>query len=206
MRLTKTVVEDVARKVIKHRFSADVLALRCAEAQLFNEAWKALYTPAEQKFLLGAPEGFVCTTSTIDTNIGGQRHVLAARGSAYGAMAFAMTEADLAKIVLLPDRARCAVRHERGMRDDKMRFAAGDDGLPEAITALAAKKDDLTKTIADAEAKITAALNGTTRAKAIALWPEIEPFLPVENKPAGLPALPTKELNALLDLPVSEAA
>lgn len=206
MRLTKTVVEDVARKVVKHRFSADVLALRCTEAQLFDEAWKVLYTPDEQKFLLSAPDGFVCTTGTIDTNIGGQRHVLAARGSAYGAMAHSLSEADLAKLVLLPDRVRCAVRHERGSRDSKMIFAADADGLPAAITALATKKSDLAKAIDQAEAKIIAALNGTTRAKAIVLWPEIEPFLPAENKPAGLPALPVKELNALLDLPISEAA
>lgn len=119
MKLTKTIVERVVRKVVQHRFSAEVLDARCAEAKLFNEAWAH---------------------------------------------------------------------------------------LPAAVEALADRKSDLVKRIKEAEAKVTAALTGTTRAKAIQLWPEIEPFLPVEAKPAGLPALPTKELNALLDLPVEEAA
>lgn len=206
MRLTKTNVEDIARKVVKHRFSADVLAHRCAEADLFNQAWKALYTKAERDFLLSAPDGFVATTSMLRTRIGGQNHELHAQGFGYGEFSFALTPDDSKKLSLLPASARCSVRHDRGYNTENLVFTADADGLPAAIVAAAIERGKLIATIRDAQAKITAALVGTTRAKAILLWPEIEPFLPVENKPAGLPALPTKELNALLDLPVSEAA
>lgn len=206
MRLTKSTVEGIARKVVKHRFSADVLAIRCAEAELFHEAWKAPYTKAERDFLTGAPAGFVCDTAVFDTRIGGQRHKLYAQGSFYGELSYAITADDREKLKLLPATARCSVRHSHGASDDKLTFAADDKGLPAAILALALKKSDLITAIKEADAKVVAALTGTTRAKAIILWPEIEPFLPEENKPAGLPALPVKELNALLDLPVAEAA
>lgn len=206
MRLTKSTVEDIARKVVKHRFSAEVLAIRCAEAELFHEAWKVLYTKAERDFLTNAPAGFVCDTAVMDTRVGGQRHKLYAQGSAYGELSYALTTADSEKLSLLPGSARCSVRHSRSASDDKITFTADAEGLPAAIVALSLKKADLISAIREAEAKVVAALTGTTRAKAIILWPEIEPFLPAENKPAGLPALPVKELNALLDLPVAEAA
>lgn len=206
MRLTNTIVENVTSKVMKHRFTADVLDLRCAEAKLFGSAWAHIYSKAEQKFLIGAPDGFVSTTVMFRLRIGGQRHELDARGSSYGAFGYCLTDEDKEKLKLLPFNIRCAVADRDGYTETKLSFAADDEGLPAAVVALASKKADLVSRIKEAEQKVTAAISGTTRAKAILLWPEIEPFLPEESKPAGLPALPTKELNALLDLPVSEAA
>ena len=206
MKLTKTIVERVARSVVQHRFSAEILDLRCAEAALFHDAWKHIYNEAEQTFLTDAPAGFVCTAVKFQMRVGGRRHDLCARGHSYGEFSYALNDEAKDQLNLLPFNVRCAVADSDGYTERKLSFAADDVGLPAAVETLATKKGDLTTRIKEAERKVTAALAGTTRAKAIQLWPEIEPFLPEESKPAGLPALPTKELNALLDLPVSEAA
>lgn len=199
MRLTKHQIEQTAKRLIKHRFSAAVLALRCKEAALFRRVWLTLYTGAQQELLTGAPEGFFGWAGSLRVNIGGQQHDVQAWGSGYNAMSYAMSEEDIAKLKLLPSGARVAMKHTNGRTD--LAFQASDSGLPADILACAIEVSTLSKQIKEALTKAEATLTQLgTRARALAEWPELEPFLPKVEK-VQFPAVPVADLNALFELP-----
>lgn len=199
MRLTKYQIEQTAKRLIKHRFSAAVLALRCKEAALFRRVWLTLYTGEQQELLVGAPKGFFGWVGSLRVNIGGQTHDVQAWGSGYNAMSFALSEEDSDKLKLLPSGERVAHKHTNGRTD--LAFQAGDTGLPAEIVACAVEVGTLSKQIREALAKAEATLTQlSTRARALAQWPELEPFLPKVEK-VQLPAVPVAELNVLFELP-----
>lgn len=199
-KLTTRIRERIVHDLMQHRFNEDAQKLVADRAVFALDVYDAVYSGAEQKRMAGLPTGWLQESTRIGVQFGGSRGYtqLEFSGDVYGTVrSVMMKKAD-------DVRRRVQHTHESGCA---MAFDA-DHPLSEAYDALAAREKSLCEAIDTAKRQSEAAIsNATTAKRLIELWPEIEPFVEKHmDVPKALPILPTSQLNALLDLPVSEAA
>lgn len=199
-RLTTWTRERITKDVLEHRFSEQALRLVQDRAAFAMDVYNDIYSEADRKKMAALPNGWLPEDNDIRVQLGGSSRYMSLtfNGSTYGPVAS----------VLKDPIERVTLR----MRSSDLRGCAKvyDAGHPlaERYDELDTRQRDLNTAIDTAKRQVEAALaSATTIKRLIDLWPEIEPFASkYEDKKAPLPALPTTDLNALLDLPVSEAA
>lgn len=202
-KLTKWMREGIAKKVMIHRFREQADALAADYAALAADVYNDLYTEAERKKMDALPEGWLPTSDDVYVQFGESGRTyqhLRFDGDLYGvARRYASSrEGDRIRkrILAKHNRSGCAKVYE-----DKHE-------LSQRASALREREAEMAKAADAAQRQIEAALNSASTIKRLVeMWPEIEPFAAdYDDKPKPVPALPTDQLNKLLDLPVSEAA
>lgn len=199
-KLTTYIRENLAKDLLKHRFGDAAASLVADRAAFALKVYNDLYSEAERKKMAALPDGWLGKDSDITVQFGDGSGYgkLEFSGSVYGDVhAVLKTPVDTVYRLVIHQHLRgCAKAYERNHE-----FAAEYDALRE-------RQKDLSTQISQARRQTEAALTkATTLKRLVDIWPEIEPFVEkYVDKPKPLPALPTNELNALLDLPVSEAA
>lgn len=199
-RLTTWIREQITKDVVRHRFADAALELVKDRAALAVDVYNDVYSEAERKKMAALPSGWLGEDRDITVQFGDGRgyEKLSFSGAVYGEVSTVLKDS-IEPVDLLVQH-----RHERGcakVYELTHPFALRRDDLR-------ARDKDMSEAIRTARRQVEAAVQkATTLNRLIELWPEIEPFASkYEDKPKHLPALPTSELNALLDLPVSEAA
>lgn len=177
-RLTNELRNRIRQAVLEHRFGADEAAIEADKKKLGRLAYDTLYTPQEQEFMRGLPEGMLPTQFYDSFHFAGQWCTLHFGGEA------------------LPfhyQHYQCAPK-----------FAA-DSPVTQLFEDIEARKRKLREAKDAAAAKVNGILSeATTVKKLLEIWSEVEPFLPPANTPVYLPAVPRAEVNALLGLPTKK--
>jgi hypothetical protein len=199
-KLTTYIRENLSKDLLKHRFGDAAASLVADRAAFALKVYNDIYSEADRKKMAALPEGWLGKDSDITVQFGDGRGYgkLEFSGSVYGDVHAVLKEPvdTVYRLVIHQHLRGCAKAYERTHE-----FAAEYDALRE-------RQKDLSTQISLARRQTEAALTkATTLKRLVDIWPEIEPFVEKYiDKPKPLPALPTNELNALLDLPVSEAA
>lgn len=200
-KLTNWMRETIAKSVMQHRFSDAAVAIVKERAAFAMEVYRDIYSEAERRRMKALPAGWLPSEDDISAQFGDGRHYEQVNfsGAVYGSISKMLPEA--IDRVYLPvayaHRSGCAKSYEP------------TDDLSVRYVALKEKTEELSRQIDSAQRQTDAAIaNATTIGRLVEMWPEIEPFTTVYegDKPRTLPAIPTSQLNALLDLPISEAA
>lgn len=198
MRLTNAIRETIVNKLIEHRFAKQAIALRKKRAKLAKDVYSYAFTKAQREILTNAPKGWFKKERDIVVNLSGERHRLYFGGDfpSYGDPRYPLRvmtadmESEYLHVPYDVDPV-IPVKHKLAVR------------IAEANGELS----DLIEEIQVTTAKTKASLGKIHSVKhLLEQWPEVRPFLPKEDQTAALPAIPTKDLNKLLDLPASEAA
>lgn len=199
-KLTNWIRESIAKDLMKHRFADQALQLVRDRAALAADVYNDVYCEADRRKMVALPSGWLCSDRNITVQFGDGRgfEQLHFSGAVYGEVGTVLKDPiePVEMLVTHQHERGCAkvyeLTHPFSLRRDDLR--ARDKDLGEAIRTARRQTEQ-------------ALLKATTIKRLIELWPEIEPFASdYEEKPKPLPALPTSELNALLGLPVAEAA
>jgi hypothetical protein len=196
-KLTNWIREQIVRDLIAHRFTKPIDKLVKDRAALALKVYRDLYPRSLLAKIEALPEGWLSTDDDIRAQFSGRVDSLPFNGSAYGDIGKYRTKTDTQfKPFLSKDMGRIVAVYE------------ADHPLAILHAELVNRQKVICGQISAAEQQAKAALDSaSTVGGIIALWPEIEPFARKhESAKAPLPALPTADLNRLLDLPVAEAA
>lgn len=199
IKLTKYMRDGIRDRMLRHRFSEEVNALIETRAKLAWDFYRDGFTAEELRMINSLPSGWLPTRSSVYVNIGGRSVTIPFSGTLYG-------DAGVYKTV------QVTTKHERFPADRTGSYLKSYQAT-DVLAVMHEKVDnqitDLTERVNLAKKQVEAALNSaTTVGRLIELWPEVEPFTR-HLQPTGpntLPALPTQDLNRLLNLPVEEAA
>jgi len=201
-KLTNWMREGITKKVMIHRFREQADALVTDYAVLAADVYVDIYSEIERKRMDALPEGWLPTSEGVYVQFGeGGRnyHRLNFDGDLYSAGSrYASPRKDRMKrrVLAKHDGSRCMKVY-----DDQHELARRASDLRD-------RESEISKAADAAQRQIEAALrSASTIKRLVEMWPEIEPFAAeYVDRPAPVPALPTEQLNRLLDLPVSEAA
>jgi hypothetical protein len=199
-KLTNYSREKIVRAVLQHRFAEAVAALVAERAAFAKAVYEDIYQLGDRRKMANLPKGWLPEVETIGVQFGDGRsyHALSFSGAEYGSQAKMLAKSieGLSRRVIHSHSRGCAKVYEV------------TDHLSVTYRALKERSADLTKQIDDAERQTIAAINSaSTVNRLIEIWPEVAPFaIKFDPAPVPLPVLPTKKLNALLDLPVTETA
>lgn len=193
-KLTNWIREQIVADLMAHRFTKACDKLVKDRAALAVKVYRDFYSRSLLAKIEALPEGWLPTGSDITAQFSGRVDSLAFSGAVYGLVSKYRTKTDAAfRPFLSKDVGRVV--------------AVYDASHPLAIihAELAGRQKELTEQIEAARRQAEVAVNSaTTINRLIELWPEVEPFARKhESAKVPLPALPTSELNALLDLPVA---
>jgi hypothetical protein len=201
VRLTKEIREEITAAMLCHRFGRELSKIVKERAAFAQAVYDDLYKAADRKRISDLPEDWLPSSSTIKFRAGTDYMELPFNGHFYGPLNASLPEADRAAESgfkpFASKHARTCVAAYDANHKLAIRFAA-----------LQSKFKDVTDRHSAAESQIKVALNkASTTARLIELWPEAAPFCKAYEAAApSLPSIPTGALNAMLDLPVSEAA
>lgn len=196
-RLTKQIREAITKAALTHRFRDEVNALIDAKADFGRAVYDDLYKKADRQKMAELPAGWLPENDGVGIQFGTSFSRVYFSGCVYGSI---MRATDYKR----SDNLRLLSKHASGcakVYDAVHKLSATHEGLR-------SREGDLKAAYDGAERQMTAALNAVTTVKRlIETWPEIAPFAAkYETEAPYLPALPTSQLNRILDLPVSEAA
>lgn len=199
-RLTSSIREAIAKAVMKHRYEATVKALIEEKAAFGMMVYEDLYSKATREKMNALPEGWLSTSDNVAVTFGATYDRVYFNGYTHGKILSVVSSEDRRKGGSL----RLWGKHEHGCA----KVYEASHPLAEANFKLDAKERELKTQFDETRRQVDAALAAvTTVKKLIEVWPEIAPFcIEFENEKPHLPALPTSKLNAILDMPISEAA
>ena len=196
-RLTNDIREAITKAALAHRFADDVKALIDAKAEFATSVWEDLYKKADRQKMAELPEGWLPEPEHIAVQFGQGFARVYFNGYTYGQIAQATDyRREDTKRVMSKHKGGCAKVYE------------ASHPLSTKHAEIEAKERDLREAYELAKRQTGAALSSVTTIKRlIETWPEIAPFAErYETEKPSLPALPTQQLNKILDLPVAEAA
>jgi hypothetical protein len=199
-KLTKWQRETICSAVLRHRFSDQAVALVAERAAFAGEVYNDLYSASDRRKMAGLPFGWLPESRSVHVQFGdGRGYVeLTFSGSVWGAVAKMLPEPleHASRRILSSHRQGCAKAYDP------------THALTAKYTELSERTEALSRDIDSAARQVNAAIaSASTIGRLVEMWPEIEPFVSgFGTPPKTLPALPTDQLNAMLRLPVSEAA
>lgn len=200
-RLTNTIRERIALAVLRHRFSESIEALIADKATFADEVYCDLYKKSDREKIDALPAGWLPEEASIGVKFDNTRwnyENIYFSGCVYGKLS--RTRAPQEKSDPAP-RRRVLHKHSNGC------VKVYDEGhrLAKKFAALKEREAELEAAIVAAERQVNAALeSATTINKLVEIWPEVEPFArQFDKSPIKVPAVPTEQLNKLLDLPVA---
>jgi hypothetical protein len=185
---------------MKHRYEAQVKALVDARADFAVKVYEDLYAKSTRDKMNALPEGWLSSSDNLGVQFGTSYERIYFNGYTYGKIISVIAQEDRRKDGSL----RLLAKHSHGCA----KAYEATHPLSIAHANLEATERDLKTEFEATRRQLDAALSAVTTVKRlIETWPEIAPFaIEFENEKPNLPALPTEQLNKILDLPVSEAA
>lgn len=193
-KLTNWIREQIVADLMAHRFTKACDKLVKDRAALAVKVYRDFYPRALLAKIEALPEGWLVSDNDIHASFSGRVDGLPFNGGVYGAVGKYRTSTE-------------AVSRPFLSKDYGRVVAVYDAAHPLAVlhAELSARQNEIVTQIDAAKRQAVAAVNSaTTINRLIELWPEVEPFARKhESAKVPLPALPTSELNALLDLPVA---
>lgn len=183
----------IIRDALAHRFSADVKSLIDERATFASAVYDDICKKADRLKMAELPEGWLIETDNIAVQFGGDFVRVNFAGKLYGDLVRAT---DYSR----DDKRRVLAKHANGCA----KIYDATHKLASEHQRLRSKETDIKNAYKTASQSMMTALNRvSTVKKLIETWPEIAPFASRHDtgKPS-LPALPTEQLNKLLDLPV----
>jgi hypothetical protein len=200
-RLTNDIRDSIVAKLMKHRFGDAIDTLIKDRAAFAEKIYNDVYPETQRHRMASLPAGWLPEDSDLSVEFNGQARGytrLPFDGSFYGPMARFRSKVERVhrRILNKHDHSACAKSYD------------ATHALAVEYGQLSDRFDSLKAEFETAERKASAALASVTTIKRlIETWPEIEPFAKeFDETPPKLPAIPTSDLNQLLDLPVDEAA
>jgi hypothetical protein len=201
VRLTNEIREEISTAMLRHKFSAELSALVADRAEFALAVYFDLYKVADRKRIDALPDGWLPTSSEIKYRAGASYESTPFNGRFHGDLNTALPiTKEPVKSVYLP----FAEKHNRSC----VASYDTDHKLAVQHSELQTRFKDISSRYEVAKGQVRAALSrANTTGRLIELWPEAQPFCkPYEAAAPALPTIRTAALNALLDLPVSEAA
>lgn len=207
IRLSKWMIEELEKKLVRHAFSAEVVHLVERQMALADRVYLDIFTPSVRARMGDLPEGWLPVVSSITVKFGeGGQQVQSLlfngrQGLIHGDLSVGL---DSSALVEAPPRR---VPHSK--KDGVLKVYDLTDPLARAWEDISTTRGDLAKKIADArrQAKATAQQFSSVQGL-IKAWPEVEPFcsrwLVAASVP--VPAIRRDVLNGMLGLPVSSSA
>lgn len=195
MTISKAISEKIATALVRHRFVAEVEAMRDAEAALAVEVYNWRWTKEDRAKIAATPDGWLDTIGKIEVSQRFGRFVLHIDGGRY--------------FENMPARARGSVTWPQGNKYGTSTVTITDDALAATVETHAVAVDKLQGAIKAAHSDAASTIAGMPSLKRLVeAWPEIQPFATpfMDVKPNQLPALRTEDLNARFRLPVEGAA
>lgn len=200
IRLNNDMRDEITNAVILHKFEQEARELCDEHAAIALEIYDDVYAD-DRKAMNDLPDGWLPEAVDITVNSGGERHTFRFDGSTqrYGRAA-----------------GHWVLREIK--RDENNKRVKSVDNCYKATKAYPTRSP-ITKRIdkyqqmlgkfnertGDAQRQTRAMLDKFyTVEKLLEAWPEIKPFIPEKQRPVQLPAVPTKALNEMLDLPVGD--
>lgn len=200
-RLTNTIRERIALAVLRHRFSDSIEAMIADKAAFADEVYCDIYKKSDREKISALPAGWLPEEHRVGVKFDNTKFSyenIDFSGCVYGKIS--RTRVPQEKSEPAP-RRRVLTKHSHGCAK------VYDEGhrLAKKFVALKEREDELKVAIVAAERQVNAALeSATTINKLVEIWPEVEPFArQFDKSPIKVPAVPTEQLNKLLDLPVA---
>lgn len=195
MTISKAIAEKIATALVRHRFVAEVEAMRDAEAALAVDAYNWRWTESDRAMMAACPDGWLDTIAKIEVRQRFGVCLLHTGGGRY--------------FEYMPPRGCGGVTWPQGRQYGKDRITVSDEVLAAKIEAHAVAIDKLQAAIKAAHSDATRTIAAMPSLKRLVeAWPEIQPFATpfMDVKPNQLPALRTADLNARFRLPVEGVA
>lgn len=197
-RLTNSIRDQIIKAVLKHRFSDEITTIIKERSVLADAVYNDIFKKSDRDIMQSLPEGWLHNDGYLSVKIGegGWGYInLNFNGS------FSTHLNSIAGVSLETIYKRVPNKQSRGCAA----VYAETSKIGTQYRDICNKIETLEQTIKDAENQLSAALSkATSIANLIKSWPEIEPFTkafaPVKS---NLPAIPTAQLNSILDLPVA---
>lgn len=186
----------IIKDALAHRFGAEVKALIDERAEFAAAVYDDICKKADRLKMAELPDGWLPKTDNIAVQFGADFTRIYFNGRVHGDLCKATDyRRDDERRVLAKHNSGCAKAYEATHK------------LASEHARLRAKETDLRTAYKQAAQSMMTALNRvSTVKKLIETWPEIAPFASChETGKPSLPALPTDQLNKLLDLPVEDA-
>lgn len=202
IKLTKYMRDDIAKRLLSHKFTKDYLAIVEKRKAFAEELYNDIFSAEDRKKMYELPNGWLPEESSISFQIGGGSGYTNIRvnGSFYSCELGNIMESIPPLFKRVPNKRRHGALK---VYDTTSSFSI-------RYTKLENETQDLIKQVRDAQTKVESALASvTTIGKLIQVWPEIKPFTnkwinaSAEYK---LPAIPVQDLNETFELPVEENA
>lgn len=200
-RLTNDIRETIAGAAIRRRYYEQAVTLLNEFAALANDVYCDIFRKADRERMEALPKGWLPETDFIGAQFGGD-------SSSYQSLYFEPTRyCPFPNYVGIERNERKHRRVPNKHMGRCVKVYAQDHRLSARWTELREQLEALKTEISNTRTQLDAALQSVTTTKALlTAWPEIAPFVPAANSSAKVPAIRKKELNTILDLPVSEAA
>lgn len=195
-KLTTTVRDTITSRILRYRFGGDVAQLIADRKAFAESCYDAVYDESTRKKIRSLPKGWLPTDSYMLLRFGTEmdRIHFNGHGNLSGLWALVEKAADELHRPLLAKHTRNAV----------VAIFDADTEVAAQHAVLLDRRTELCRRVKEAEGQIRSVVNSvTTTGKLREVWPEIGSFLDdFEDVKLSLPAVPVKELNAILDLPV----
>lgn len=204
-RLNRADRDVIAEAIIAHKYGPEIAANRLKEYELARKVYDRAYSAKLQKQMAALPDGAFATSDHLMVAVNGQKFQLEV---------CADTSDDLGVIDQKLDRAKRpliqVLNKHRGVGycAEPMLSVLDDDPLGADVVAWRQERDRLMKEPADRRAQLDAALAQFIYFDDLqAQFPEAEAFVVKRwqerpaGGPAGVPAVPIKDLARQLDLP-----
>src|SRR5574343_2045413 len=183
MTISKAIAEKLATALVRHRFAAEVEAIRDAEAALTMEAYNWRWSESDRAMMAAVPDGWLDTIAKIEVRQRFGVGLLHTGGGRY--------------FEYMPPRGCGSVAWPQGRQYGKDRITITDEALSAKVEAHAVAVDKLSEAIkaAHRDASRTIAAMPSLK-RLVEAWPEIQPFATpfMDVKPNTLPALRTADL------------
>lgn len=176
-KLTIAQKESIVKKALAHRFGKAEAALDETRLKFRDLVWDNILTPADKLAMKKVPQGWLPTTGQIAIQAGGTYHVVYLKE--------ARQVPACKKTTHIFDAHHPVTDAFRALKDEEEEVSCDKQRAKNALQAALAQVNTLRQLLT--------------------AWPELQPFTTeIPSSSASLPALPTAQLNAMLDLPVTE--
>lgn len=172
-KLTKYIRDDILKAAVDHRFGPEYVALDRREGLLATKVYRAVFH-ADFERMTSLPDGWLYETNSVCVQLGTQHTQL---------------------------RSEKDIRLPWSKRGDCLAVFDGSHPFAEEYEAILRDRKDLDARRKKAKNAARSVLYSVSTVKQLVkVWPEVTEFVPLDSKPAQLPALPIAELNGLLGL------
>lgn len=177
-RLTSWLRERILTSLLKHRFDEQKQALDLWSQEIANKIYGDVFSEKDRDLMASLPDSWLPTSSHIHCTIGGKYESLS-----------------LGVDLPFPEKKR----------NQCMKVYDGKHPFAKAWLKLQGERMDWSKSRNEAKAAASAILESvTTTGALITKWPEVAPFVPEEEIPEILLAIPLDRVNKLFSLPAKK--